>query len=123
MSDERPPQYFSSTAKPPPRRRPQPDALALTNILPQVVRDLNLEQKAHDMAVLSLWPVVVPADLKPYTRALRLERSKSKITLWVAASSSAAASRLTFVQHQILVQLNTYAPQTGITLSELRITP
>jgi hypothetical protein len=103
-------------------RKPLTDAFALTDILPQVVRDLNLEQKAHDMAVLSLWPLVVPSELKPYTRAVRLERSKSKITLWVSATSSAAASRLTFVQHQILATLNSYAPQTGTVLSDLRIT-
>ena len=115
-------------------RKPSPEALLLTEVLPEVVRDLNLEQKANDMAVLSLWPVVVPTELKPYARAIRLERAKTKgggaasewgqlpkMTLWVGVNSASAASRLTFVQHEVLEKLNTYTEQTGIRVTDIRI--
>lgn len=92
--------------------------VSLGQVLPQVSRDLALDQKVRDFALVGLWDQVV-GEIKngeayrKKTRAVKLTRRREATVLLVKVRDAATAGELSFLLEGIREKLNGYAPQTG----------
>jgi hypothetical protein len=99
--------------KPPPRGPKNREITPLSKILPQVSRDLDLDSKVGEMALLSLWTTVVGGPLSARTRATRLLKRNGTNVLQVRVKDAATAGELSFLIDTLVSRLNSFAPQTG----------
>ena len=91
----------------------------LAQVLPVLVKQLNLEEKAKTLSVLSLWDHVVPQTFFGRTAAVKLKIQGGKRQLVVRVDNPALAGELSFHLNAILAQLNAYAPQTGFSIDQI----
>jgi hypothetical protein len=112
-----------------PPRKPQkadsPSALtSLADILPAVCRDLALDRKVNELALLALWPKQVEmlsgAVVAAQTKAVRLKKQGNRTILVVKVASAALASELGFQVPGLKEALNRFQPQTGILLDQIQ---
>ncbi len=105
----------------PKRTAPPRQAESLATILHQVSQDLALDEKIGEMALLRLWPTVVPKAFVATSEAVNVRRQNQRRILIVHAANSATASQLSFSLSTILDSLNGYAQQTGCRLDRIDI--
>ncbi|MGE0199808.1 MAG: DciA family protein [Candidatus Melainabacteria bacterium] len=101
---------------------PHPDKLS--DILPQVAADIRLDEKVHELSLLSLWRTVsaelLPGALQKGVEAARLVRQSDRVTLEVRVEHPGLANALSMYTEPLLMALNRFTPQTGITVHALR---
>lgn len=96
-------------------------AVFLGDVLSQVSRDLALDQKVNEMALLTLWAQVVEVPLRDRSLALRLLNRNGNKILRVKVKDAATAGELSFQIEAICEKLNQFEPQTGIRVAGLEI--
>jgi predicted nucleic acid-binding Zn ribbon protein len=90
----------------------------LNSILNTVAKNLGMEQKAREFAVLQLWQLVVPEAYRACSKAKAVVYRGNKAPwLRVNVSSGAMATELSFEREELLEALNKYSPQTQIVLA------
>ncbi len=116
-----------------PRRRAtkQPERVGslntLADVLPGLYKDLKMDLKINEFALLALWPTVLTAEMGPtaeiaceHTKAIKIRRQGNKITLLVKVAHAVLASELTFHTMPLLSALNAYTPQTGLKVDQIQ---
>lgn len=108
------------------QRTRRPGSLStLADVLPGLSNSLHLEDKVHEMAVLSLWPslvsLVAGEGARHGSKASRLRRQGNQTILQVKVASAALSAELGFHLPALLEALNGYAPQTGITVHRIQL--
>lgn len=93
----------------------------LSDVLFQVSQSLALDEKIGEMALVRLWPQVVPAEFLNKTEAMTIKRQNNQRILQVKAVHAACAAQLSFHLPDILEKLNGYAPQTGCRVDKIEI--
>jgi predicted nucleic acid-binding Zn ribbon protein len=93
----------------------------LNSILNTVAKNLGMDQKAREFAVLQLWPLVVPEAYKACSKAKAVTYRGKAAWLRVAVSSGAMATELSFEREELLEALNQYSPQTHIVLAGIEL--
>lgn len=93
----------------------------LDAVLPATLEAMGLTRKLEELALLRLWPTVVPAPYQKTAIATRLQRRGNSLWLQVRVSDPLVASELGFQLGELTQKLNTYAPQTGITLAGIAL--
>jgi hypothetical protein len=110
----------------PPKKRllKEGEPLKVEAMFKAVVASLGLDTKAAEFSVLALWQEVVEATAPQFahtTQAKRLKKEQKELYLLVEAKDAMVASNLQFYLPEILKVLNDYQPQTGLTLSGIRL--
>ena len=93
----------------------------LNKILDAVAKNMGMDQKAHEFAVLQIWPLVVSEAYKECSKAKAITYRGKAPWLRVHVSSGAMATELSFEREELLDKLNHYSTQTGIVLSGIDI--
>lgn len=86
---------------------------SLADVLPQVSRDLDLDRKVGEMAMVRLWDEIIGESMAQRSRALKIMKRGNKSVLMVRVRDAATAGDLTFKLEAIREKLNSYTPQTG----------
>ncbi len=94
---------------------------SVSQVLPQVGKDLRLDERAQEWAVLSLWSRIVDGPFQTTTRASRLRPKGGQNTLTVQVNSATVAAELSFYLEQYRQKLNEYQPQTGLNVQRIEI--
>jgi hypothetical protein len=113
----------------PPRKPQKPESssaiTSLADILPAVCRDLALDHKVNELALLALWPSQVEklsgAVAAAQSKAIRLKKQGNRTILVVKVASAALASELGFQAPALKEALNRFHPQTGIVLDQIQL--
>ncbi|HEY9686030.1 MAG TPA: DUF721 domain-containing protein [Coleofasciculaceae cyanobacterium] len=113
----------------PPRKPQKPDSLSaltsLADILPAVCRDLALDRKVNELALLALWPkqveMLAGAVAASQSKAIRLKKQGDRTILVVKVASATLASELGFQVPALKDALNRFHPQTGIMLDQIQL--
>jgi hypothetical protein len=87
----------------------------------QVSQQLALDEKIGEMALLRLWPDIVPPEFKDKTQAIQVKRQNGKKIYQIKAQHAACAAQLSFHIPALLEALNSYAGQTGCQIDKLEI--
>ncbi|MBY0403193.1 MAG: DUF721 domain-containing protein [Cyanobacteria bacterium] len=87
--------------------------IGLWQVLPQVTKDLALDKKAGEMAMLNVWEECLPRSLKEKTIANRLFQRGSQTVLQVRVKNAAVASELSFHIESMKASMNSFSTQTG----------
>ncbi len=93
----------------------------VSDILAVVGQTLNLDKKAQEWSVLSLWEQVVDPQFKGKTKALRLKSFAQKKIMVIQAQNHSVAAELTFFAEDYRQRMNAFTPQTGITVSQIEV--
>lgn len=101
--------------KPPKKRATVP----LSSVLPQVSRDLALDDKIKEFALVGLWDSVVDPRYRTRTRAVKVYKRGNETVLQVRVKDAATAGELSFSLGALRDTLNGYAPQTGRTIAAI----
>lgn len=98
---------------------------SLSDVLPVLYRDLDMEKKVNEFAFLALWPKLVETLAGPMmasqTRAIRLKKQGYRTHLLVKVSNAVLASELGFQLLALKDALNGYHPQTGIQIDQIQM--
>jgi hypothetical protein len=105
----------------PPREKKSMEMTLFSDVLPAVGKQLNLESTVQKWAVLQLWSQVVEAPFLDQTEAYRIKTTSLETVLFVKARTAYIAQELQFQLKTILVKLNVYAPQTGMTIDRIEV--
>ncbi len=95
--------------------------VSLANLLEAVSRELGLERKVQEYALLSLWREVVPVSFRDSTQAVGLKTQGRESVLQVTASDGPTASALSFHLDVLRERLNAFYPQTGVTVTRITL--
>ncbi len=98
---------------------------SLTDLLPAFSRDIGLERKVNEMALLALWisqvTIVAGPEAAEQSRATRLKKQGNQVLLQVKVSNAALASELGFHLPAIREGLNRFSPQTGLMVDRIQL--
>lgn len=95
---------------------------SVADILPSFCESISLDDRIRDMAVLRLWPTLLPDErFQAVSRAIMLKRVGNQTHLLVRVSDATAASELSFYREQIRHALNDFASQTGVRVDDIRL--
>jgi hypothetical protein len=97
---------------------------ALSDVLPGLYRDLDMDKKVNEFALLRLWPQLVASLTTPaaaaQTRAIRLKKQGVRTVLMVKVANAVLASELTFQILPLKDAINGYKAQTGLTIDQIQ---
>lgn len=93
----------------------------LSDVLFQVSQQLALDEKIGEMALLRLWPEIVPPEFKDKTQAVQIRRHNGKKIFQVKTIHAACAAQLSFHASTLLEALNGYVGQTGCQIDKIEI--
>jgi|GEM_PF-5107268 len=91
------------------------------SILDTVAKNIGMDQKALEFALLQLWPLVVPEAYRTCSKAKAITHRGKAVWIRINVSSGAMATELSFEREELLDALNKYSPQTKITLAGIDI--
>ncbi len=94
---------------------------SIGDILPAVGRELGLDNKVRELAVLALWEQVVPEAYRQTSRAVRLRREGCQWILDVRVANGPTATELAFERENIRERINAFTPQTGFAIARIEI--
>ncbi len=103
------------------RKKQQAVAQSVASILPTVGRQLKLDQKVQEWAVLSLWEQIVDNPFKTRSRAVRIRSQRGQNCMTVLAANSAVASELTFYLEEYQNRLNRFAADTRLPVHRIEV--
>ena len=117
------PGRFPSRRNPPGKKTP---TQKLADILPALCETMQLDEKVGELSVLRLWPTVLSQVLHDdrfiaCSQGARILQQADRNILIVRVENATLAGELSFAREQLLATLNTYTPQTGIHLHEIRL--
>lgn len=109
-----------------PRKPRPPESLSsLAEILPTLCRDLDIDKKVNELALLALWPrqveAVAGAVAAAQSKAVRLKKQGDRLILVVKVANAALASELGFHVPVIKEALNRFKPQTGLAIDQIQL--
>jgi hypothetical protein len=114
-----------SSRRPPKKPQRVGSLSSLGDVLPGLYRDLDMDKKVNEFALLGLWPSLVQTFLgvsgAAQTRAFRLRKQGYQTVLMVKVSNAALASELSFQLMHLKEALNGYTPQTGLTVDRIQL--
>lgn len=98
---------------------------SLADVLPVLYRDLDMDKKVNEFALLALWPAMatslIGSEGAAQTRAVGLRKQGARTILQVRVANAALASELSFHLPAIQTALNGYAPQTGLRVDRIQL--
>lgn len=100
------------------RKGPQPMS-NLSDILPAVGRELGLDNKVRELAVLALWEQVAPETCRRASRAIRLRQEGRRWIMDVHVADGPTASELAFHLEDIRRRINGFSVQTGFEIAKI----
>lgn len=100
-------------------RRPG-ELKSLANILPRLCEEIHFEEKVRQMSLMSIWPLLVEEPYRSHSQAVKINKRGQKTVLTVRVSDPALASELGFQLDTIRRNLNSFTPQTGVIVDQIR---
>jgi hypothetical protein len=107
--------------KPPKNKKRAGQLTSVSHVLPQVGKELRLNERAQEWAVLSLWTRIIDEPFQATTRASRLRPKGGLYTLTVLVNSATVAAELSFFLEQYRQKLNEYRAETGLSVHRIEI--
>ena len=102
-------------------RRPRSSFVPVADVLGAVTKDLKLDERVREYALLKLWAALVGEPYAGCSKASKITRRGSETVLTVKVNDSAMASQMGFVLPQVQAKLNGYAAQTGIRVDRIMV--
>jgi len=92
----------------------------LSSVLPALQHALGLDEKVKQLALLSVWTAIVAPRFREVTRPLMVKTEGHRRILVVAVAHGAIGTELSFMTTELKAKLNTYTPQTGLSVDDIR---
>ena len=94
----------------------------ISDILPAMCESMALDTHVRDMAVLRLWPKLLPDErFVAASQALSIRRVGAQHVLMVRVSDASLATELGFYRDAMREAINAFAPQTGLRIDDIRM--
>ena len=120
--DDPPVEFERKRAKPKAKPQRAGSLASFAEVLPQLCKQLDFDQKVQEMSLLALWPSLVGERYAELTRAVSVRKKGNKTVLYVRVLNAAVASDLSFQTESLKTMLNGFAPQTGVKLDGIQFT-
>jgi hypothetical protein len=96
----------------------------LADVLPELCRTLDLDNKINELAFLRLWPsqaaTLLGTEAAAQTKAVKLKKQGNRRIRVVRVQHAALASELAFYTQALQAALNQFEPQTGIQIHRIQ---
>lgn len=93
----------------------------LESLMPDIAKSMGIDTRMKELLIMNYWNEIVQGNVAKDSRPYSIIKTKSGLTLCVAAKTSIVMQELNMVKIFLLDKLNTLSSQVGVTINDIYV--